>query len=119
MNYNTQLQTNNETIQSLIDTVNALPNASASITVDSALSDTSTNPVQNKVIKSALDGKSDTGHKHAVSDITSGTLSVERGGTGHTTIVDTTYTTARYRASALVNSETNPTVNGVINWIYE
>ena len=28
-----------------------------SITVDSALSDTSTNPVQNKVIKSALDAK--------------------------------------------------------------
>ena len=30
-----------------------------SITVDSALSDTSTNPVQNKVIKSALDSLSE------------------------------------------------------------
>jgi hypothetical protein len=30
------------------------------ITVDSALSDSSTNPVQNRVIKSALDGKVDT-----------------------------------------------------------
>lgn len=33
-------------------------------TVDAALSADSTNPVQNKVIKSALDGKSDTGHTH-------------------------------------------------------
>lgn len=32
----------------------------SSITIDSALSDTSTNPVQNKVIKSALDAKADT-----------------------------------------------------------
>ena len=48
-----------------------------------------------------------------------GTLSVEKGGTGYTSITDTTYTTARYRASALVNTETAPTVNGVINWVYE
>ena len=34
------------------------------ITVDSTLSADSTNPVQNKVIKSALDGKSNTGHTH-------------------------------------------------------
>ena len=32
--------------------------------VDAELSTTSTNPVQNKVIKSALDGKSNTGHTH-------------------------------------------------------
>lgn len=35
------------------------------ITVDSALSSTSTNPVQNKVIKSALDGKADKNHNHS------------------------------------------------------
>lgn len=34
------------------------------VTVDTALSADSTNPVQNKVIKSALDGKSNTGHTH-------------------------------------------------------
>lgn len=34
------------------------------VAVDAELSATSTNPVQNKVIKSALDGKSDTGHTH-------------------------------------------------------
>ena len=40
------------------------------VTVDAELSTTSTNPVQNKVIKSALDGKSNAGHKHVKADIT-------------------------------------------------
>ena len=40
------------------------------VTVDAELSTTSTNPVQNKVIKSALDSKSNTGHKHVKADIT-------------------------------------------------
>ena len=40
------------------------------ITVDRALSDTSENPVQNKVVKAALDGKSGTGHTHAYGEIT-------------------------------------------------
>lgn len=39
-----------------------LPNTP--ITIDSALSDTSTNPVQNKVVKKALDGKSPSKHTH-------------------------------------------------------
>jgi hypothetical protein len=34
------------------------------LTVDSALSSTSTNPVQNKVVKSALDGKANASHTH-------------------------------------------------------
>ena len=37
--------------------------------VDSALSSTSTNAVQNKVINNALTGKSDTGHTHSASDV--------------------------------------------------
>lgn len=41
-----------------------------STTVDSALSSTSVNPVQNKVIKSALDDKASTSHTHLKSDIT-------------------------------------------------
>lgn len=40
------------------------------VTVDAELSTTSTNPVQNKVVKAALDGKSNTGHKHVKADIT-------------------------------------------------
>ena len=41
-----------------------------SITVDSALSSTSTNPVQNKVINSALNGKASASHTHTKSQIT-------------------------------------------------
>lgn len=37
--------------------------------IDSELSDSSTNPVQNKVIKSALDNKADAGHTHTASDV--------------------------------------------------
>lgn len=36
------------------------------ITVDSALSDTSTNPVQSKAVKTALDGKAASDHTHAM-----------------------------------------------------
>ena len=36
----------------------------ASVTIDSALSSSSTNPVQNKIIKSALDNKVDSSHTH-------------------------------------------------------
>lgn len=36
------------------------------IIVDSALSDTSTNPVQSKAVKTALDGKAASGHTHAM-----------------------------------------------------
>ena len=35
------------------------------VTVDSSLSSTSTNPVQNKAVHTALAGKSDTGHSHS------------------------------------------------------
>lgn len=35
-----------------------------SVTVDDTLSTSSTNPVQNKIITSSLNGKSDTGHTH-------------------------------------------------------
>ena len=46
-------------------------------------------------------------------------IDVAHGGTGRSTIVDTEYTTAKYRASSLVSAETNPTDNGVICWVYE
>lgn len=50
--------------------LDAVAAGSNHVTVDAELSTTSTNPVQNKVIKSALDGKSNTGHKHVKADIT-------------------------------------------------
>lgn len=40
------------------------------IVVDASFIADSTNPVQSKVVKSALDGKSNTGHKHVKADIT-------------------------------------------------
>ena len=46
-------------------------------------------------------------------------IDVAHGGTGRSTIADTEYTTAKYRASALVTTEADPTDNGVIYWTYE
>lgn len=45
------------------------PSIPAAITVDSALSSTSTNPVQNKVINSALAGKAASTHTHSASQV--------------------------------------------------
>lgn len=56
--------------------------------------------------------------KPAAQDL-NGTVSVSNGGTGYTSITDTTYTTARYRASSLNSSDTTPSSNGVIAWTYE
>lgn len=56
--------------------------------VDTALSSTSTNPVQNKVVNTALAGKAASSHSHSAADITSGTLPITRGGTGATTATD-------------------------------
>ena len=53
------------------------------ITVDSSLSSTSTNPVQNKVIKSALDGKAGSSHSHSSLTNSSGRIfNVPTGGSG-------------------------------------
>ena len=41
-----------------------IPEGGANVTVDTALSATSENPVQNKVVKSALDGKASSTHTH-------------------------------------------------------
>lgn len=57
-------------------------------------------------------------HSHSASDITSGTLSTTRGGTGVTSVGGTDYTTVRFRGSGLRTADTNPTVNGTINWTY-
>lgn len=53
--------------------------------VDSSLSSTSTNPVQNKVVNSALNGKANSSHSHSISNITNlqSTLN-SKSETGHT-----------------------------------
>ena len=48
------------------------------ITVDDSLSDSSTNPVQNKVIKAAVDAKANTSHTHSASDVTDGVFDAAR-----------------------------------------
>ena len=66
--------------------------------VDSTLSSTSTNAIQNKVVKSALDNKSNTGHKHSYSELT-----------------DTpTIPTMPTIDSALSSTSTNPIQNKVV-----
>lgn len=54
-----------------------------------------------------------------VARLSNGILAVGKGGTGVNSHVDNTYTTPRYRASALVSVDTNPSNNGVINWTYK
>ena len=58
-------------------------------------------------------------HYHSASNITSGTLSITRGGTGVTAVGGTDYTTTRFRGSQLCAADTNPTTNGTIAWTYE
>lgn len=75
------------------------------------------------LIKASIAGKADVSHTHTAGEVgalpADGILSISQGGTGHSTIEDTTYTTARYRASSLVDAETTPTTNGAICWVYE
>lgn len=60
-------------------------------TVDSELSSTSTNPVQNKAVKGALDDKANSEHSHSASDIASGYLPLSRGGLGGGTATASLY----------------------------
>ncbi len=46
------------------------PTIPPAVTVDIALSDSSTNPVQNKIVKGALDGKAASSHTHTKANIT-------------------------------------------------
>lgn len=53
--------------------------------VDSSLSSSSTNPVQNKVVTSALDGKANSSHSHSISNITNLQSALDsKSETGHT-----------------------------------
>lgn len=84
--------------------------------VDSALSSTSTNPVQNKVINTALSGKANSSHTHTLDDVSETTDKKILTATERTklsgiaegankTIVD----------SALSSTSTNPVQNNVVN----
>lgn len=59
--------------------------------VDDELSSTSTNPVQNKAVKGALDDKANSEHNHSASNITSGYLPISRGGLGGGTATESLF----------------------------
>lgn len=91
--------------------------------VDIALSSDSTNPVQNKVITSALNGKSNTGHTHSYTDLTdkptigNAQITIRQNGTekGSFTLnqtsakiidlIDTTYDIATQSAPGLMSKD--------------
>ena len=75
-----------------------------SVTVDSTMSSTSTNPVQNKVIYSALQGKQNTLTAGTGISISGNTISCTVSGGGGSVTVD----------SAMSSTSTNPVQNKVI-----
>lgn len=58
------------------------------------------------------------GHQHNAGNITSGVFPVARGGTGVTGVGGTDYASVRFRGFGLRNSDSNPAVNGTVNWTY-
>ena len=61
---------------------------SGTITIDTSLSTTSTNAVQNKAITTAINSKADTNHTHSISDVT--TLQTTLNGKANTSHTHTT-----------------------------
>ena len=114
-----QLQTILEAVVNYINT----EIADVNITCDSALSTTSPNAVQNKVITVALNGKADTSHTHneyATTTALNNKLD-KSGGTLTGTLTaqaNTNYTTYQVRNIALNTTAATPTGNGSILGVY-
>lgn len=108
------------------------PGSDATVTVDSTLSSSSTNPVQNRVVTDALDGKAASSHAHgnitnagAIGTVankavitttngvlTTGTVPVASGGTGATTAEAARTNLSVYsktETAALTNEKANKT----------
>lgn len=66
--------------------LDGIANNANAIIVDSELSSDSINPVQNKIIKSALDDKASAAHKHTKSDISDFPSSLPANGGNSTTV---------------------------------
>ena len=90
------------------------PTIPTAVSVDSAMSTTSTNPVQNKVIKAELDKKAASSHNQAAGTITAGTFA----GAVVASASNQAPGTSLLRNSKLVSSDTTPTNNGEIFWTY-
>ena len=99
--------------------------------VDTALNSTSTNPVQNKVVTSALNGKSNTGHTHSYNDLTDkptigdAKITIRQNGTekGSFTLnqtsskaidlIDTTYVPATTSTAGLMSATDKTKLDGI------
>lgn len=65
--------------------LNGIDDGANKTVVDSSLSSSSTNPVQNKVVNSALSGKANSSHSHSISNITNLQSALDsKSETGHT-----------------------------------
>ena len=100
-------------------------------TVDTALNSNSTNPVQNKVVTNALNGKSNTGHTHSYTDLTdkptigNAQITIRQNGTekGSFTLnqtssktidlVDTTYVPATTSTAGLMSATDKTKLDGI------
>lgn len=72
--------------------------------------------------QTALNGKANTSHTHAAGDITSGTLSVARGGTGQTTLtpaVTTKGVRQIYAGTSDMTAGTTALTTGCVYLVYE
>ena len=112
-----QLEINTTNLESILNAVNDLPEGTggSNIQVDSALSETSTNPVQNKVVTEALNNKADSEHFQGAETITSGAF----GGPVAAGALYQSPSISLLRNSKLVSTDTDPTVEGEIFWTYE
>lgn len=92
-------------------------------TVDTTPTADSTKMVTSGGVKAALDTKSDAGHKHSASDITTGVLAIARGGTGIDNLVKADYGTTRlrgiYAGTGGMTANSSALSNGVIYLQYE
>lgn len=98
-------------------------------TIDSALSSTSTNPVQNKVVNTALNNKANSSHKHTKSEITDFPTSMAANGGNSTTVnghtvnsdvpanakfTDTTYSDATTSTHGLMSVADKKKLDGIV-----
>ena len=89
--------------------IGAVSDADVQVIVTALIGTHNSSTTAHSDIRTALDSKVN------ITDV----IPVAQGGTGRSTVADTEYTVIKYRGSALVSSETNPTENGTICWTYE
>lgn len=87
------------------------PNIPSGVVVDTEMSSTSTNAVQNKVIKNALDNKSDTGHTHSQYLTSHQDISGKENSSNKTSSWNSTTNNTRYPTEKLVKDSLDGKAN--------